>query len=84
MRSINPLFEDAVIDCVATNREPSVQELFRVAQRIWSDAAADRSAFRWGRLASSDTEKLHALRAAQIALCGSVLQHERQRCRLIR
>ncbi|MDG5972964.1 hypothetical protein JAGODDHD_03734 (plasmid) [Sphingomonas paucimobilis] len=35
MRSINPLFEDAVIDCVATDREPTVQELFHVAQRIW-------------------------------------------------
>ncbi len=76
MRSIITLFEDTVIDCVATDREPSVQELFRVAERIWSDGAANRSAFRWGRLASGDTEKLLALRAAQIALCGSVLRHE--------
>ncbi|WP_242141036.1 hypothetical protein [Sphingomonas sp. TREG-RG-20F-R18-01] len=72
MRSINPLFENAVIDCVATDRQPSVQELFRVAQRIWLDGAADRSAFRWGRLAPTDAEKLLALRAAQVALSGSV------------
>ena len=76
MRSINPLFENAVIDCVAIDRQPSVQELFRVAQRIWSDGAADRSAFRWGRLAPTDTEKLLALRAAQIALSGSVARNE--------
>lgn len=76
MRSISPLFEDAVIDCVATDREPSVQELFRVAERIWSDGAANRSAFRWGRLAPTDAEKLLALRAAQIALSGSLLQDD--------
>ncbi|WP_029624172.1 hypothetical protein [Sphingomonas sp. PAMC 26617] len=76
MRSINPLFDNAVIDCVATDRQPSVQELFRVAQRIWSDGAADRSAFRWSCLAPTDTKKLLALRAAQIALSGSVARNE--------
>jgi len=54
----------------------NLQELFRVAQRIWSDGAADRSAFRWGRLAPTDTEKLLALRAAHIALSGSVARNE--------
>ena len=75
MRSINPMFKNAVIDCVATDRQPSVQELFCVAQRIWSDGAANRSALRWGRLAPTDAQKLLALRAAHIAMCGSVLQH---------
>ncbi|GAY19510.1 MULTISPECIES: hypothetical protein [Sphingomonadaceae] len=72
MRSINPLFEDAVIDCVATDREPTVQELFHVAQRIWAEGAANRSVFRWDCLPPTDTEKLLALRAAQAALSGSV------------
>lgn len=76
MRSINPLFEDAVIDCLETDRQPSVEELFRVAQRIWSDGATNGSAFRWGRLAPTDTEKLLALRAAQLALSGSPVQDE--------
>jgi len=72
MRSINPLFAEAVIDCVATDRPPTVQELFQVAQRIWTDGAANRSAFRWGCLPSTDPEKLTALRAAQVALLGAV------------
>jgi hypothetical protein len=71
MRSINPLFDDAVIDCVATNRAPTVKELFHVAERIWGEGAADRSTLRWGRLAPTDPDKLMALRAAQIALLGS-------------
>jgi hypothetical protein len=75
MRSINPLFEDAVIDCVATDREPTVQELFQVAQRIWAEGAADRPAFRWGILPPTDTEKLLALSAAYVALSGSVMRN---------
>jgi hypothetical protein len=74
MRSFNPLFADAVIDCMATDREPSVQELFQVAQRIWTEGAPDRSAFRWGILPSADSEKLVALRAAHVALSGSVMR----------
>lgn len=73
MRSLNPLFEDAVVDCVASDREPTVQELFQVAQRIWTEGAADRSAFRWGMLPSAGSEKLLALRAAQVALSGSII-----------
>ena len=73
MGSINSLFEDAVIDCVATGRAPSVQELFLVAERIWVDGASDRSAFRWGCLPPTGSEKLFALRAAQAALLGSDL-----------
>lgn len=71
MRSINALFDDAVIDCVASDRAPTIQELFHVAERIWIDGASDRSAFRWGRLAPADPAKLMALRAAQVALRGS-------------
>ncbi len=67
------MFEDAVIDCVATGRAPSVQELFLVAERIWVDGASDRSSFRWGCLPLFDTEKLFALRSAQAALMGSEL-----------
>ena len=71
MRSISPIFDDAVIDCVASDRAPTVQELFHVAERIWADGAADRSAFRWGSLAPTDPDKLMSLRAAQLALLGS-------------
>ena len=71
MRLINALFDDAVIDCVASDRAPTIQELFHVAERIWLDGAADRSAFRWGHLAPADPSKLMALRAAQAALLGS-------------
>ncbi|WP_010165317.1 hypothetical protein [Sphingomonas sp. PAMC 26617] len=71
MRSTNSLFDDAVIDCMASDRPPTVQELFHVAERIWAEGAADRSAFRWGRLAPTDPAKLLSLRAAQAALLGS-------------
>lgn len=71
MRSTSPMFDDAVIDCVASDRAPTVQELFHVAELIWVEGAVDRSAFRWGRLAPSDPDKLMSLRAAQAALLGS-------------
>lgn len=74
MRPTNPLFEEAVIDCVASDREPTDQELFQVAQRIWAEGAANRSAFRWGSLPPANSEKRLALRAARIALSGSVAQ----------
>lgn len=78
MRSISPLFDDAVIDCVATDRAPTVQELFHVAERIWEDGAVDRSVFRWGRLAATDPDKLMALRAAQVALLGVLTDQSTQ------
>ena len=71
MRSISPMFDDAVIDCVARDRAPTVQELCHVAERIWTEGGTDRSAFRWGCLAPTDPDKLMSLRAAQVALIGS-------------
>ena len=71
MRSINALFDDAVIDCVASDRAPTIREIFHVAERIWTDGASDRSAFSWDRLAPTDPAKLMSLRAAQMALLGS-------------
>lgn len=71
MRSKSPLFDEALIDCVAADRAPTVQELLHVAERIWAEGAADRSAFRWGCLAPTDFDKLMSLRAAQAALLGS-------------
>ena len=71
MRSNSPLFEPIVIDCVARGRAPTVQELFDVAERIWTDGAAGRSAFNWDRLGTTDPDKLMALRAAKAALLGA-------------
>ena len=71
MRSTSPLFEPAVIDCVTRDRAPSVQELFDVAERIWTEGAAGRSALGWGRLGVTDADKLTALQAAKAALLGS-------------
>ena len=48
MRSLSPMFDDAVIDCVASDSASTVQKLFHVAELIWAEGAADRSAFRWG------------------------------------
>lgn len=74
---MNPLFDDAVIDCVATNRAPTVQELLHVAERSRADGAADRSAFRWDCLAPADPEKLFSMQAAQ-ACAGGVLTDRRK------
>jgi len=65
------MFDDAVIDCVARDRAPTVQELCHVAERIWTEGGIDRPAFRWGCLAPTDPDKLMSLRAAQVALLGS-------------
>lgn len=71
MISINPLFADEVVECIAEGRDPSLEELFTVAQRIWADGAADRSAFAWGKLPAASPDRVEALRAAQLALCGT-------------
>lgn len=66
-----PLFADAIIKCIAKACDPTVQELFSVAARIWTDGAAERSVFDWDRLPAESSERLMAVRAAQFALCGS-------------
>lgn len=70
-RSFNPLFAHEVIECVSEGRSPTTPELFRLAERIWREGAAERSAFAWGQLASSDPERLCSLRAAVAAAVGS-------------
>ena len=70
-RSHNPLFAHEVIECVSEGRDPTTPELFRLAERIWRDGAAERSVFAWGQLASSDPERLSSLRAAVAAAIGT-------------
>lgn len=69
--SISPLMPEEVIDCMASGRDPTVQELFAIAERIWTDGAAGRSAFSWGRLPPDSGARLNALRGAHLALSGS-------------
>ena len=69
--STSPLFANAVIACLSEGRDPTVQEMCHVAKRIWADGAADRSAFAWHAMPTTSTERLLALRAAHLALCGS-------------
>ena len=66
----SPLFATEVVDCVKEGRAPSVHELFVVAERIWSDGGANRSAFAWNEMPRSSAVRLDAMRAAQLALCG--------------
>ncbi|SFN85264.1 hypothetical protein [Sphingomonas sp. OK281] len=70
-RSTSPLFVDAVIDCMGEGRAPTLEELLLVAQRIWSDGAASRSAFSWNSLSVSSPDRLCSMRAADLALHGS-------------
>ena len=68
--STNKLFASEIVGCLGEGRGPTVKELFSVAERIWADGGADRSAFGWGSLPIDSLSKLQALRAAQLALCG--------------
>jgi hypothetical protein len=70
-RSVNPLFADEMIECVREARSPTSEELFRLAERIWKESSAERSAFAWGDLPLSNPERQCALRAAAIAAAGA-------------
>lgn len=70
-RSTSPLFPDAVIDCVGEGRAATEEEIMVVAQRIWSDGAATRSAFLWNTLAASSPDRLGSIRPAGLALHGT-------------
>jgi hypothetical protein len=67
---VSRLFASEVVSCVSEGRDPTVHELFAVAERIWVEGADQRSAFGWGSLSTASSERLGALRAAQLALCG--------------
>lgn len=69
--STSPLMPEQIIECISTGRDPTVQELFEVAERIWTDGATGRSAFGWGRLSPDCDDRLVALRGAQLALSGA-------------
>lgn len=65
------LIANPVIDCIAAGRDPTVHELFHVAERIWTDAGAMRSASSWSELPVNGSERLASLKAAKAALSGS-------------
>lgn len=66
----NPLFAAEVVDCVAEDRAPTIQELFSVAERIGRDAGM-RPIFAWDGPCTSSQEERFLLRAAHAALCGA-------------
>lgn len=59
-----------VIDCIAQDRSPSIDELYRVADHIRSDLRCARPAFAWGETDPDSIERLLTLRVAQAALVG--------------
>lgn len=69
--SMNPLFLNEVVDCMAEGKHPTADELLIVAERIWSDGGAERSAFAWGKLGVTEPERVRAMRSAELALCGT-------------
>lgn len=73
MKSTTPLICDEVVDCISGGRLPSEPELYVVAERIWTDCGRARSAITWGDLAPEAPERVVAVRAAHVALCGSIL-----------
>jgi hypothetical protein len=71
MMSLSPLVPDELVDCIASGRDPTLTELFTLAESIWTEGAAERSAFAWGELQPASTDRQFALRAAHLALRGS-------------
>ena len=59
-----------IIDCVATGRNPTVDELSDVAKQIWSETAPDRSALSWSHTPPTSGERAVAMRLALAAMCG--------------
>ncbi len=39
------LIAGPVVECIADGRDPTIRELFHVAERIWTDIRTTRSAF---------------------------------------
>ena len=60
-----------VIACIAEGRDPTVGELFDVAERIWRDVSGERNAFSWSALERDRPERLFCLQAAHAALRGT-------------
>ena len=60
-----------IVECIAEDRLPTRSELVAVARRIWSAGAAHRPLVAWDRLPRTSPDRLMALRAAQLALCGA-------------
>ena len=69
--TFSPLFADELVICLTEGRDPSVQELLSVAERIWSDGAAGRSAMAWHGLPERSADRANALQVAQLALYGT-------------
>lgn len=60
---LSALFAREAVACMSEGRDPTVRELFVVAQRIWVDGADRRSAFAWGWLPAASPDRLASLRA---------------------
>jgi hypothetical protein len=71
--SISLLMPTQIIKCISAGRLPTQQELFEVAEQMWIDGAAGRSAFSWDRLLPNSSDRLIALRSAQLALSGDTM-----------
>ena len=64
-------FAAEIIACIREGREPSVRELFQVAEHIQRDIQGAASAFSWGGRTDDSSERLLSLRVAQAALTGN-------------
>ncbi len=74
MSRASSLVAQQIIDCVSTGRSPTAVDLYNVAARMWREGVRDRSAFSWGELSPTATDRIVAMRAAVLALEGSSLR----------
>ncbi len=68
--SVRGFIPSEIVSCLSAGREPSAEELFRVAERIWADCQGQSSAFTWGDRSEESEVRSTCLRAAHAALCG--------------
>ncbi|PXA97586.1 hypothetical protein DMC47_12890 [Nostoc sp. 3335mG] len=61
-----------VIACIEHGRNPSFDEMMRVADRIRGDLRGGTSAFSWGGKVDDQSHLLLCLKAAHAALIGDV------------
>ncbi len=70
---ITVFVSDELADWIVSDREPTIRELLAQAECLWIDGGAGRSAFSWVQLAPALSDRVLALRNAQMALTATLL-----------
>jgi hypothetical protein len=70
IEATGPVFPEEVVECVANDCAPRIQQLYSLAERIGRDAGL-QPIFDWSKEVPSAADRVFLLRAAHLALNGS-------------